>query len=137
MDLETKLLSQASAYAPLTALLGTSPFRWYSTQLQQTAGFPAVVVLEVSNPSSYNITERTTRSWARIQFTVWGTGRTEVIGVVNALTSFLDQFNGCGITGLKGNPTIIIAQRAGLFPQSQPPKYTEIVEAMIFNDTNV
>src|ERR1017187_4341686 len=94
-SLKAKLFAQASVNAGLQALLGTSPFRWYDSQLNQSSVFPAVVVLIVSNPPEYVMGGRLSTSWARVQFTVYGTGSDSqnASAVVNALQDFLAVFN--------------------------------------------
>lgn len=136
-SLKAKLRANASSYSPLTALLGTSPFRWYDTQLVQGSAFPAVVVFIVSNPPSYVLTNRMTTSWARVQFTVWDNDPESAGLVVAALTNFFDQLNLIGVPNLTQYPNLIIADRDFLYPQTQPPRYQRILDVRIFSNESL
>ena len=97
-SLKAKIFASASANAGLQALLGTSPFRLYDVQLDQgQAGYyPCVTMMIISNPRAYaHGAGRFATSWARVQFTVFGTGNDSqnASAVVEALLSWLDSFN--------------------------------------------
>ena len=135
--IQAKLFSAASAYGPLTSLLGT-PLRWYDKQLLQGSAFPAVTVLLVDNPKRYTMGGRQAQAYARIQFTIWGQNGEDSRAVENALASFLDQFwQANGLNGLPAYDNHIVMVREGLFAQTQPPLSWVTVDAMIYNnDTN-
>lgn len=135
-SLEVKLRTAAEAWPALTALLGTSPFRWFDVQLDQKQGktLPAVVVLGVSNPRTYAFNARMVTNYSRMQFTIWGNTGEEARAVESELANFLDGFNAIGIAGLSQYPNIIVGSRGGMFPQTQAGRYLRIVDAMIFNN---
>lgn len=138
MTLKAKLFAAASANTELQALLGTSPFRWYDTQLVQSTAFPAVVVFIVSNPPDYVVTGRMSTSWARVQLTVYGTGNDSenASAVVAALKDFLATFNAIGVDNLPVYPNRIVNDRDGGIAQTQPLTYTRTLDVMILNDEN-
>lgn len=135
--LKVKLFNAASANAGLQALLGASPFRWYDTQLPQTAAFPAVVVFQVSDPRDYEVRGQMSTSWNRIQFTVYGTGNdsTEASAVVAALLNFLRGFfaYSAGSTATQ-SANKVVSDRDGGIAQTQPLTYQRFVDVMILND---
>lgn len=133
--LKTKLFSAAAAYAPLQALLGTSPFRW-SEQLVQGTAFPAVIVFIVSNPRVYAVTGRMASSWVRVQFTIFGGGNdsTNADAVAQALLSFLDSTNFAGLPAYPANPNTVVGDRDGGIAATQPATYQRMIDAMIFNN---
>jgi|ERR1700723_154054 len=136
MTLKAKLFSAASVNPGLQALLGTSPFRWYDTQLPQTATFPAVVVFQVSNPRDYVVGGRMSTSWNRIQFTVYGTGNDSqnASAVVSALEDFLAGFSAYSVSQFPSNANRIVSDRDGGVAQTQPLTYQRFVDAIILND---
>jgi len=132
--LEVKLRTTASAFAPLIALLGTSPFRWYDTQLVQGSVFPAIVALLVSDPKSYYLGGRMNTSFARVQFTIWDTDAERGRSVEAALYDFLDVFNASGAPADRAKPNYVVGARGGMYPQTQPPQFQRIIDAKIFNN---
>jgi hypothetical protein len=134
-SLKAKLFTAASANAGLQALLGTNPFRWYDSQLNQSSAFPAVVVFIVSNPRDYVITGQMSTSWARVQFTVYGTGNDSqnADAVVNALQAFLLGFNAYGLNP-PANANTIVGDRDFGIAATQPLTYQRVLDVMILND---
>ena len=135
--LEVKLRTQASVYAPLTALLGTAPFRWYDTQEVQGSVLPAVTVLQVSGNPLYAAAGRLSTGFSRVQFTIWDTDAERGRAVESALLTFLDQFNGVGISGLVQYPSQVLLQRTGFFAEPSPPRWLRYVDASIFSNNTV
>lgn len=136
--LKDKLRTAAAAYAPLTALLGASPFRWYDTQLVQKSAFPAIVAQVISDPKSYVFGGRLPTSFARVQFVIWDIDSQRIETVKSTLFDFLDTFVGDGISQsplVKGN--YIVADRDGMEPQTQPPQWKRIIDAKIFNNDSI
>jgi hypothetical protein len=134
-SLEVKLRTAASVYGPLTALLGTSPFRWYDTQLLQGTTFPAVVVQLISNAPTYALPGALTASFARVQLTVWDTDAERARAVEAAIAAFLAATN----FGPYSSPVTVFANyilntRQSLYPQTQPPQFQRILDCKIFND---
>jgi hypothetical protein len=132
--LEAKLFAAASAYAPLTALLGTSPFRWYVTQLTQGSAMPAVVVFQVSDPAAYAFTGKLPTSAKRMQFTIWGDSAEKAQAVEAALVAFLGSFSAYGIPGLVSYANYVVNVRAGMYTQTQPARFLRTVDAMVQNN---
>ncbi len=136
----TKIRAGAIAFPGLTDLLGgTSPnnFRWYEVQLKQGAQFPAVVVTLVSNPSDYAFNYRMSTSFARVQFEVWAHNPLQANSVITQLGLFLDQFSAYGIPGLAVQANYIVGDRQGIYAPTQPPQYQRILEARVFDNSNV
>lgn len=138
MTLKAKLFAAASVNAELQALLGTSPFRWWDSQLLQSSAFPAVVVFIVSNPADYVLGGRMSTSWVRVQFTVYGTGNDSenASAVVSALQDFLATFNAIGVPNLPVYPNRIVNDRDGGVAATQPLTYTRTLDVMVLNDEN-
>lgn len=138
MTLKAALFEQALDFSPLRALLASgSPeiFRWYDTQLpQKGARFPAVVVTQTNNPAEYVAGGRMPTSYVRVLFRLYGTGsdsqNADALAV--ALASFLDTFNGSGITGLAAYSNHIESDRDGGIAQTDPLVYQRLVGARIF-----
>jgi hypothetical protein len=137
-SLKAMIYAAARQDAGLQALLlGGSPpiFNFWDTQLAQGSLFPAVVVNLVSNPRDYATTGRLPTSWARVQFTVYGTGNDSKNAdlVVAALIAFLDTFNAAtGSPGAIANPTYVLGDRDGGIAITQPMTYQRFVDARIF-----
>ena len=136
-SLESKLFTAAMAYAPLTALIGTGPTSWMDTQLPNPASYPAVVVLQVSNPRIRGFMGTSPTSWKRMQFTIWGISGAQARAVEAVMYNFLAQFNAYGIAGLPANACEVLDVRGGMYAETQPPKYLRIMDAMIFDNSNV
>lgn len=139
--LEARIRSAAAAYAPLLALLGTgSPlyFRWFDTQLPQGSTFPAVVAQIIADSPEYCANARMNTGYARIQFTVWGgqqsAGEAAANSVRDAMMTFFDALNLIGISGLSIYPNIVIADRRGIFPQTDGPIYQRVLDVNVFSN---
>jgi hypothetical protein len=76
-------------------------------------------------------------SFARVQFEVWGYDPVANDNIVTQLSAFLDQFNAYGIPGLLLNANFIMNDRATMFAMTQPPQYQRVIDAKIFNNSNV
>ena len=134
--LVVKIIAAASAYAPLQALLGISPFRMSSFPLPQGSTFPAVLVQVISNPASYSVSRRMATSFARVQFTIFGAmpGGENSRSVEAALSSFLDQFSANGVAGLSQQPNYVINSREFGIAATSPETFQIVVDANIFNN---
>ena len=137
-SLKAKIFASASANAGLQALLGTSPFRLYDVQLDQgQAGYyPCVTMMIISNPRAYaHGAGRFATSWARVQFTVFGTGNDSqnASAVVEALLSWLDSFNPTGQASCPQiGACIVVGDRDGGIAQTQPLTYQRFLDVAIF-----
>jgi hypothetical protein len=135
--LEVKVRTGAAAYAPLTALLGSSPFRWFDTQLPQGATFPAVVAQLISNPQNYYMGGQMDTSFARLQLTVWDTDAERARAVEAAISSFLQQFTASGAPAGRAKPNYIMNTRQSMYPQTQPPQFQRIIDAKLFDNSTL
>lgn len=138
-SLQQRMLTAAAAYAPLAALLGSSPFRWYWDTLQQGSAFPAVVVQQISGSNTYTAIARLKTGYARYQFTIWGgqyaAGAQARDDVQAALTAWLDQWSGgTGISGLALYPNAVIGQREFTYQMKDGPLYQKVLDVRIFSD---
>ena len=147
-SLKAKLFAAALQDAGLVSLLGGgSPLtlRYFDTQLPQSAGtgFPAIVVRQVSDIPMYATTSMLPTRMARMQFDVYGAGQPganannppdsqSADAVVQALTAFLNSFNGDGITGRTQSPNLIVSDRDAGIAATQPITFQRIVDAKIF-----
>lgn len=144
-SLQQRMLTSASAYAPLQALLGTPPgevFRWYFDILEQGSAFPAVVVQQISGSKTYSATARLKTGYSRYQFTIWGgqfaAGSQARDDVAAALVSFMDQWaGGTGITGLSLYPNENVLDRKALYVQKDTPVYQRLMDFRIFSDDSI
>ena len=141
-SLKAKLFAAALLNPSLVYLIGGgSPLllNWYDQQLPQYATFPAVVVQQISDPQMYATSGRIPTSWARMQFTVYGTGTDSqnANAIVAALTSFLDTFNGDGVTGRSQSPNYVVGDRDMGVAQTQPLTYMRVLDTRIFWNPNV
>ena len=131
-----KIISAAQTFAPLTALLGSSPIRMYSLQLPQGSSFPAVLLQVVSHPRTYVANARLATSWARVQFTIFGStpGGENARAVETALCSFLDQLNLTATAGLNQYPAQVVNSREFGIAATDPETFQIVVDAMIFSN---
>ena len=140
-SLKAKLFAAALLNPSLVYLLGGgSPLvlRWFDQQLSQYSTFPAVVVQQISDPQMYATSGRLPTSWARMQFTVYGSGTDSqnADAIVAALASFLDTFNGDGITGRSQSPNYVVGDRDMGVAQTQPLTYMRVLDTRIFWNPN-
>lgn len=133
MSLESTIITQAAAYAPLAALLGT-PFRMYEQRLPPGSLFPAVVFFLVAGSDDYVLNRRLPTGFSRYQFTIYADLPTTARAVDDALTCFMNVFNGIGIPNLPQYPNQIVLRRASDIPRPDPPKYTRTLDVQIFSN---
>ena len=128
--LEVKLFSAASADSALTALLGSSPFRWYNVQLTEGSAYPAITVHRISGAPLYAADGRNTLALYRMQVTIWeGQTPDTSDSVLSALRSFLDSFSATGVPSQTEN-RIVNVMRA-LYAETQPAIFQTVVDVMI------
>ena len=139
MTLKARIFAAASQDAGLQALLGTSPFRLYDTQLDEGAlkasGGACAVVMIVSNPRDYTVLGRTAKSLVRVQIAVFGTGNDSenASAVVTAFENFFATFDAIDIPNLPAYPNLIVGDRDAGIAQTDPLTYQRIVDVLIFN----
>lgn len=142
-SIKEKLFAAASVDTGLKALLqaGTmAPFRWWDQQVQQKYGFPAVSVMIVSNPRTYAVTGQLPTSFARVQFTIYGTGNdsSNANAVANALSNFLASFCAYGFgASVPAHANNIVSDRDFGIAETQPQTYMRIIDASIFDNSDV
>ena len=134
-----KIISAASSYAPLTALLGTTPFRMYTLQDVQGGGFPAVTVRLVTQPRVYAFTGRLSSNFARVEFLIFGAapGGENARAVAAAIISFLDQFNAAGLPSQKANANDVLDETELGIAETQPLTFQIRLQARIFTNETV
>ncbi len=139
MSLKSAIRSAAAAYPGLTALLGTSPFRWYDIRRIQGSVLPAVAVQIISGGPTYTVAGMLPTGWTRVQFTISGSGSdsSNAMLVETQLILFLNQMNLIGISGLTQYPALVLLQRDGMEVQTEPPIFQRIVDARIFSNSKV
>jgi len=143
-SLLVKIRNAASAYAPLTTLLGTTPFRVYDQQLAQGSAFPATNLKMVSGPQVYTFAGRLATNTPRMQHTIFGalgtpseTSGENARAVIAAWISFYDQFNADGITGRVLSPNQCLSPVEMGLPETAPFTYIIVMDVMIFNNSMV
>lgn len=134
-----KILNAASSYAPLTALLGSSPFRVYDMQLVQGSAVPATVIQQISGPQVYTFAGRLATLTARMQHTVFGAGEggENARAVIAAWVSFYDQFNADGIAGRVLSPNQCQSPVEMGIAQTQPLTFQIRMDVMIFSNSTL
>lgn len=136
-SLEIKLRTQAAAYAPLTALLGTLPtFRWYGPQAPQGALQPMVEVQRISAIPQYSTAALLETCQYRMQFTVWHIDLEGASQVERAIRQFLTVFNAYNagdMSPIQRNRVVNV--RVGRSQaQTQPITYWITLDAFIWNN---
>lgn len=135
-SLEDRIRTAAAADPALAVLLGTSPFRWYDTQLSQGTDFPAVVMQQVSGQDTYVFSGRMPTGFSRYQFVIWDTNPSRGRDVDVAVTAFFTTFNGPQLPGVAQcwYGSQIINRRSTLFAKPEPAKYQRILDVSIFSN---
>lgn len=138
--LEVKLYNAAIATPALTALLGSSPFNWFDTQLDQARPtlYPAVSVQLISAVNQYSVNARLGMSLNRVQFTVWDTNAERARSVESAILSFLDTFNAYNAGDsdpIQRNQ--VVMRRQGGQPMTDPMTFFRSIDAMIWNNETI
>lgn len=132
--IEVKLFQAASANPGLLAVLGTSPFRWYSTQLTPGSQFPAIVAHQVSGQNLNAFQGRLQSSRLRVQFTIFEGPVPDTSNTVwDALMAFMDSFSATA-TGIPNNQIANITD--GMYVETQPPIFQTMVDFFIWNQDN-
>jgi hypothetical protein len=138
-SLLVKILNSASAYTPLTTLLGTSPFRVYDMQLVQGSAFPATIIQQISGPQEYTFAGRLSTLTARMQLTVFGAapGGENARAVIAAWVTFFDQFNADGITGRALSPNQCLSPVEMGIANTAPETYQVRMDVFVFHNQNL
>lgn len=134
-SLESRIRTAAAATPFLAALLGTSPFRFYDTRLNQGTAFPAVVMQLVSSNDQYVWSGRMPTGYSRYQFAIWDTDADRGRQVDAAITAFFTTFNGPGTqAGACWYGSQILNRRSTMFPNPEPPLFQRILDVSIFSN---
>ena len=130
--IEVKFRTAAAANAGLTALLGTSPFRWYDTQLVPGTAFPAMVCYRVSAVPLYVNVGQNPLELIRVQITIWeGPEPDTANSLIDALQNFLANFSA---TTVAFSQNRIVNKRRGLYTDTQPGIFQNTVDVMVWNN---
>ena len=134
--IEVKLRNAALATPALTALLGSSPFRWGDTQHVQNDPFPSVEAFQVSAVRPYVFYGRNPLCQYRVQINIWGcffeSGADAANTVRNAILTFLDTFS--AVSNTAAYPNRIVNERRALYPQTDGAVYQRMLDVMIWSD---
>lgn len=135
MTLKARIWAGASAYAPLVALLGSSPFRMFDQRLPQGVTFPAIVMENVSKPRDYVASGQMPTSFNRMQFRIYGTGNdSENAALVgDTLIAFFATFDGPG-TGSPTQPNYVVGDRDMGIADTDPMTYMRLIDIRIFSN---
>ena len=139
-----KLRTQAAAYAPLTALLGSgagpsTPFKWYDVTLDQNRQgpkWPAVVVQQVSEITRYMNFQRDVITLNRVQFTCWDLSLETTRNLALTLKQFFDVFNGYNTSGSRPPNRVVLSRQAGE-AQTDPITYAQVVDVEIYHNESL
>ncbi len=134
MSLKSRIFAAASVDAGLIALLGSNPFRWWDQQLQQGAGFPAVVMEMIGAPRDYVASGTMPTGWTRMQFRVYGEGTDSENAneVVDALDAFLRTLDLIGLPNSPAFPNLIVNDIDFGIVQTQPYTYMRLLDTKLF-----
>lgn len=152
MTPEAKLRTLAAASSALQAYFGTTPFRWFDTQLPQgqISSGACVVVKRVSTVRTYQQTGLQDLSQPRFQIDVLApntvnaeadpeSGRAAAAAVITFLGTInlasTDQFGSPTITP-PNFPNFVLNQRDGMYFQLQPPCFVQSIDIRVFNLEN-
>lgn len=133
--LVVRMIAAAKAYAPLTALgVGISSYPF-----PQGSAFPWITLQVISDMPTYCFNARLATSTTRVQALIFGVGSdpTNAQAVLTAWQSFLDQFNGDGISGRSLSPNISQAAVETGIAQTQPPTFQIRQDCILVNNSNL
>lgn len=140
-SLEVKLRTAALATPALTALLGTSPFRWYDMQLDQNSTLPAVTIQAISIVNQYSLSVRLVNALCRVQFTIYDTDPERARAVEMAIVVFIDTFNAMNTSSAVSRQANWVVNRRQGSPsqnaQTQPLTFVRSLDAMIWNNETI
>lgn len=139
MTLEVKLRTAAAADAALQALLGTTPFRWFDTQLpQKEKVFPQVTAQRISTvPFNSFVDPIGNVSRNRVQIRVYANdaaGGDTSRDAADVIKQFMRTFS--ATTGTQYANALLNQQSAIEQPEAQPPYFVQVMDFNIFNQEN-
>jgi hypothetical protein len=102
---ETALYNYLSAYAGLTALIGT---RIYPLQLPQNAKYPAVAYQQISGPRIHAMGTDPGMTYPRYQFTCWGDDHDDAAAIAKQIRLAFTNYS--GTMGGDGGVTVYHAE---------------------------
>jgi hypothetical protein len=135
-SLEARLRSAAMVNSTLATLLGTTPFRWYDSTLQQGTAFPAVVVQQIFGGDIYTWAGRNPTGFSRYQFAIWDTDPERGRLVDDAMSDFFTTFNGPQISGvpLCWYGAQVVLRLSKVFSLPEPVLHQRILQVSIFSN---
>lgn len=148
---EVKLYELAAANPTLQGIFGTSPFRWYDTQIPQgiiTPGStaaawaqkPALRILRVSTIFAYEMAGLNPLNQPRFQIDILHPLAETARAAAAAVRDWLGTVDLAG-TYQFGSPTttppqfpcFVVSQRGGLAYEFEPPVYVQTLDFRVFN----
>lgn len=135
--IENRMRAAAAAFAPLSALIGTNPIRWWDQSLVQGSPLPAVVVSMITDPPMYVFSGAMPTSYSSMQFILWADDADSLDTLRTAFYDFLKQFAGAGIPTAPAQGNFVTEDRDVDYPKTQPMKYRRRIQARIFNNSNL
>lgn len=137
MTCEAKLRTLAAANAGLQAIFGTTPFRFFDTQLPQNQVYPSAVVWRVSTIIDYRMTSGYNKfTQPRLQIDIRHPDPEQARAAAAAVIAFLGTVNlavvGGSVTSPQA-PCFVLNQRTGLDEALQPPVSIQTLDVRVFN----
>ena len=139
MTCEAKLRTLAAANATLQGIFGTSPFRWFDTQLPQGQAYPSAVVWRVSTVTDYRMDSGySPYTQPRLQIDIRHPDPEQARAAAAAVIDFGKTVN-LAVTGgavtpaAKQAPFFVLNQRTSLDFQLAPPVSVETLDIRVFN----
>lgn len=143
MTAEVKLRTLAAADASLQAIFGTSPFRWWDSQLVQGSAFPSCVVRRISTVRMYQLEGLNQMSQPRFQFDIRHPDPETARAAAKAVIAWLSTIDlasnaqfGSPQTTPPQFPCYLLNERTGMDYQLQPPIFVESLDVRVFNLEN-
>lgn len=139
MTCEAKLRTLANADATLQGIFGTSPFRWFDSQLPQGQNYPSAVVLRVSTAFSstqdggiIKITQ------PRLQIDIRHPDPEQARAAASAVIDFLNTLDlavsgGAVTPAAKQAPCFVLNQRASLDFELAPAMPVQMIDLRVYN----
>ncbi len=141
---EVRLRTQAAANAALQADLGTTPFRWFNTQLDQKSLQPnqtCVRLTRVSTTRDSNLGGQSAvgnLSLLRFQIDVLDFDSETARLVANDVIEFMKSVSLCQASGAATqNPCFFVSQSQGMFTPPNPTPWYVRLEYKLFSYENL
>ncbi len=139
MTLEVKVRTAAAANPTLQGFLGTSPFRWFDTQLDENVTtFPQVTAQRISTVP-YNSMVDPIGNLSRNRFQIRANANDASGGetsraLAEAIKTFMRTFS--ATQGTQYANALLSQQSSIEKPEAQPPYFVQLMDFNIFNQEN-